>query len=206
LAVYGALCEHGKKCSEVLRATSLSKGRANSEDSDYLEGCTNTSGSTSKATPNSNATSNSTSTSAPRADPTMVSSLKSGISASHEDELCARRDIAHIKSVTAGTLNGACYATAMFALNLPEPKLQIRAVQALCGVFIGCPRLMLLTQESGLLERLLSEEYPSDVHESLLIALKNMMMAEEVNYILTVDFDQLAKCCCTILLQASPFI
>ena len=33
--------------------------------------------------------------------------------------------------------------------------MQARAAQALCGVFTGCPRLMLLAQRSGLLARLL---------------------------------------------------
>ena len=34
-------------------------------------------------------------------------------------------------------------------------QVQARAAQALCGVFTGCPRLMLLAQRSGLLARLL---------------------------------------------------
>jgi hypothetical protein len=39
---------------------------------------------------------------------------------------------------------------------------------------------MLLTQESGLLARLLSDDYPDSVHERLMLSLKAMMMAEEV--------------------------
>ena len=47
----------------------------------------------------------------------------------------------------------------------------------------GCPRLMLLTQQSGLLSRVLSGsqgEFPDTVRERLLHSLKDMMMAEEV--------------------------
>ena len=38
---------------------------------------------------------------------------------------------------------------------------------------------MLRTQESGLLTRILSNEFPENVHERMLVALKDMMMAEE---------------------------
>jgi hypothetical protein len=49
---------------------------------------------------------------------------------------------------------------------------------------LGCPRLMLLTQDSGLLYRVLSGgcgEFPDSVRERLLHSLKDMMMAEEVS-------------------------
>ena len=48
------------------------------------------------------------------------------------------------------------------------PHPQARAVQALCGVFIGCPRLMLLSQDCGLLTRVMGAEFPEIVHERLL--------------------------------------
>ena len=35
------------------------------------------------------------------------------------------------------------------------------------------------SQESGLLSRILSNEFPESVHERMLVALKDMMMAEE---------------------------
>ena len=76
--------------------------------------------------------------------------------------------------------------------------MQARAVQALCGVFVGCPRLMLITQNSGLLGRILDGEgegakddgdrsgtggeFSAAVHERLLLSLQDMMKTEEVSW------------------------
>ena len=59
---------------------------------------------------------------------------------------------------------------------------QVRAVQALCCVFAGCPRMMLL-DSSSLIANLLKVDcdgFDEAVHEKFLFSLKDMMVAEEV--------------------------
>ena len=96
------------------------------------------------------------------------------------DEETAKMEITEIKQLTANNMNGCTYAACMYALTIELPPVQARAVQSLCGVFIGCPRLMLLLQDNRLMDRLLSSEFPDSVREKFLISLKDMMMAEEV--------------------------
>jgi len=64
-------------------------------------------------------------------------------------------------------------------MKVPHIPLQAAAVQALCSVFIGCPRLMLYAQNDGLIGRLLGEDVPDIVHERFLRALRQMLTAEE---------------------------
>lgn len=62
--------------------------------------------------------------------------------------------------------------------------ISIYQINNCCYVHVGCPRLMLLTQDSGLLYRVLSGgcgEFPDTVRERLLHSLKDMMMVEEVS-------------------------
>jgi hypothetical protein len=104
---------------------------------------------------------------------------RTGVSTTLTDAEVACLSVTEIDRVTAETLTGCCFAASQFALTISLPMVQARAVQALCGVFIGCPRLMLLIQENGLLTRLLGTEFPDTVHERLLQSLKGMMLAEE---------------------------
>jgi hypothetical protein len=53
------------------------------------------------------------------------------------DEETAVADLGDIGKVTVRNLNGCCYSACTYALSLPIPHVQARAVQSLCGVFVG---------------------------------------------------------------------
>jgi hypothetical protein len=96
----------------------------------------------------------------------------------------AKRDISAVELLHPSALQGSCYAAAIYALTVPHAVVQIRGAQALCGVFAGCPRLMLLAQQEGLLTALLGENYDDAVHERFIMAVKDMMVLEEVSKLL----------------------
>ena len=77
-------------------------------------------------------------------------------------------------------MNGCTYAACTYALTINLPQVQSRAVQCLCGVFVGYPRLMLQAQDSGLMRKLLCGEYSDCVRERMLVSLRDMMLSEEV--------------------------
>ena len=80
------------------------------------------------------------------------------------------------------TIPGACYAAATFALRaVPHRSVQLQAAQALCGVFTGCPRLMLLAHRTGLMGQMLGDGFDDQVHERFVAALKDMLVAAEVS-------------------------
>ena len=56
------------------------------------------------------------------------------------DEETAVADLADIGKVTVRNLNGCCYSACHYALSIPIPHVQARAVQSLCGVFVGTYR------------------------------------------------------------------
>jgi len=95
------------------------------------------------------------------------------------EEAAGRADIANSPALSPATLNGCVHAAAVFALTLPDEGCEVRAVQALCRVYIGCPKLITLSQHEGLLYRLLSPTNSSLLHEKLLGGLNHMMLAEE---------------------------
>jgi hypothetical protein len=98
------------------------------------------------------------------------------------NKLTALKDIAEVPFLHPRAMYGSCYSAAIYALTVEDCAVQLRSAQALCGVFTGCPRLMLLAQEEGLLSALLGDSYPDIVHERFLVAIKDMMLAEEVRY------------------------
>ena len=75
-----------------------------------------------------------------------------------QEESVAQGDICKMRSVAAVSLNGASYCAALYCLSLPDPAIQVRAVQALCRTFIGCPKLILLADGKGLLAQLLTRQ------------------------------------------------
>lgn len=77
-------------------------------------------------------------------------------------------------------LLGAVYALALACLSNSDTQLQSRAIQTICSVFIGCPKLIIHSHNCGILNRLFRGEYPPAVVEKMLIALKYMMESEEV--------------------------
>lgn len=50
-------------------------------------------------------------------------------------------------------------------------------------VFVGCPRIILHAQNSGLLHRLLSPAFSASVHRAFLKSLTSMLAAEEVRIV-----------------------
>ena len=192
LVVLGFICEHSRKCVEVLRQGPLFGGSQNGHHtSDQDQSASSVSGgktwgiSSEKGKRGRKRKSQGGDEEDQGQSQQEASSSSSSSSAagpglgSGEDEEAAATRLSDLPALTAHTLNGCCYAAVQFALAFASPQVQARAVQALCGVFIGCPRLMLHTQESGLLTRILSHEFPESVHERMLVALKDIMMAEE---------------------------
>jgi hypothetical protein len=77
------------------------------------------------------------------------------------------------------TFQGIAYSAVIFGLSLKDLQIQLRSIQALCGIFSGYPRLMLLAKETELIDRILSREFNELIHERVLIGLKDMMVSEE---------------------------
>lgn len=92
----------------------------------------------------------------------------------------SRVDVRNIGHISAKGLFGACYSAASFALKIDNVPTRMRALQCLCGVFVGCPRLMMVAQEQGILTSILGNVNTSEqVLEKFLVSLKEMMLAEE---------------------------
>jgi hypothetical protein len=92
---------------------------------------------------------------------------------------CATKDVRIFdKGLKPKCIYGMAYAAILFALKLPNISIQVRAIQALCGVFIGCPKLMMLAEESGVIGIIFSNE---DARlERFLQSLKEMLVVEEL--------------------------
>ena len=185
LVVLGFICEHSRKCVDILRQGSLASSIGqngggghndyHAPDQDPTAGkASGKKGKTRKSQEQEQEEEQGQDASSSSSAPGYGLATEGG-----DDEDAAATRLSDLPALTAHTLNGCCYAAVQFALAFASPQVQARAVQALCGVFIGCPRLMLRTQESGLLTRILSHEFPESVHERMLVALKDMMMAEE---------------------------
>ena len=95
------------------------------------------------------------------------------------EEAAANTTLLQLTTLGPATINGCVHAAAVFALTLPDESCEIRAVQALCRVYIGCPKLISCAQSNGLLTRLLGQAYTSLFHEKLLGGLNHMLLAEE---------------------------
>lgn len=100
------------------------------------------------------------------------------------NEQLAIQPLVTITEIHPRTFFGACYAAVTFSLSLPDAAIQTRAIQALCGIFTGYPRLMLLAQSTGLFGQVLSTAYSTEIHERFIVGLKEIMVAEEVRFAL----------------------
>eukprot|EP01034_Spumella_vulgaris_P021271 gene21271-27294_t len=105
-------------------------------------------------------------------------------SANADDELVKRCDLLDITYLHPRAIFGAAFVAVAYTLTVPVVALQAASAQALCGVFIGHPRLMLACQDSGLLVRLLgggsgNERFHELVNQRFVEALRDMMSAEE---------------------------
>ena len=97
-----------------------------------------------------------------------------------ETEKVASQSFVSIVSIDPRTFHGVCYAAVLFGLSLMrEMQVQLRSIQALCGIFAGYPRIMLHAKETQLIQRILSAEFSELIHERFLIGLKDMMVSEE---------------------------
>ena len=83
---------------------------------------------------------------------------------------------------------GICYAISVYILiHLSHDThmiLHTRAVQSLCNIFVGNPTLLIHCDSMKLLPELLNpnnSNYSCNMHEKLLLSLKRMLDAEEVN-------------------------
>lgn len=101
------------------------------------------------------------------------------VEASNENETSALSSILSIENFSATVLSGVCYSAINFCLQLKDKKLYLRSTQALCSVFLGCPKLIILANTTGLLRKLFGEEQEEEIHYTLLTSLKNMMLSEE---------------------------
>lgn len=90
-------------------------------------------------------------------------------------------------------INGACYSCCMFALEQPEEAVQYRALQALCSVYVGRPRLILLSDSEGLIGWIFSAHFSATAHEKFLTSLRRMMLAEEERLERIVAIEQMQK-------------
>jgi hypothetical protein len=96
-----------------------------------------------------------------------------------------------LKDFPAWSLNGACFVCILFLLHIDSEVVHSRAVQALCSVFVGSPKLMIYAESMGLVAHILQQPtinngdnvndsgYGDVVHEKLLLALQHVMEMEE---------------------------
>lgn len=95
------------------------------------------------------------------------------------DERLALTPITEIETLQPGAIYGCCYAATVFSLSFSQPSVQSQAVQTLCSIFLGCPRLVLLQKSTTLLTTILSADFSSIVHEKMLQSLKKILDMEE---------------------------
>tara|TARA_A100001015_G_scaffold124639_1_gene138120 strand:+ start:10 stop:4383 length:4374 start_codon:yes stop_codon:yes gene_type:complete len=100
--------------------------------------------------------------------------------ADQDDDTVAKMDLQALPShLPQHDIIGACYSCCMFGLELKNEAVHLKAIQALCSVYIGNPRLILLTDKEGMIEWIFSSHFSSSVHRQFLVSLRYMMMAEE---------------------------
>ena len=177
LVVLGSICEHSRKCQEVFKEATILNNELNIEKNQNKE--------KNKFNKIEKISLKKSKKSLENIEITKINEIDlvddcdfNFFQKSNEET--AKMEITEIKRLTANNMNGCTYAACMYALTIDLPPVQARAVQSLCGVFIGCPRLILLLQDNRLMDRLLSFEFPDIVKEKFLISLRDMMMAEEV--------------------------
>lgn len=97
------------------------------------------------------------------------------------------------EKVCAANMCEICYSAIVFSLKLHDKKLHLRATQALCSVFLGCPKFIIHANTSGLLRKLFETEQGEEIHCTLVTCLKNMMLSEERRLEMTVMGDVLSR-------------
>ena len=129
LVVLGSICEQSKKCSDLFQF-SISDDN-NKNENRNMSNNNNDDDSSNNDNNDDNDDGQTTYSSGSK-------SLGYGQkSRAITDEETAVADLADIGKVTVRNLNGCCYSACHYALSLPIPHVQARAVQSLCGVFVG---------------------------------------------------------------------
>jgi hypothetical protein len=96
------------------------------------------------------------------------------------DKIAENYSVLDINYLHPCAIFGCVYTAIMFALTVNNIQVQVRAVQALCGVFTGYPRLMSIPRSTQLFSIILSSKFSEAVHEKFIVSLKDMMLSEEV--------------------------
>lgn len=110
------------------------------------------------------------------------------------NERVAMLSLQNIK-LSPATISGAGYSLVMFAMAAQistremQKAVNNRAVQALCGVFVGCPRLISRPcHSSGLLDELLGPNCETQTQQTFVSALGDLVMIEEVMFLTALSF------------------
>jgi hypothetical protein len=95
------------------------------------------------------------------------------------NEDAAKKPLVSFSTLNPYLLTACCYSAAAFAFGLNDEVVRGRAVQALCDVFSGNPRLMLVAQSTGHLQQILDIKNNVSIHERLITGLRQMLTNEE---------------------------
>jgi hypothetical protein len=109
------------------------------------------------------------------------------------NEDAAHKPLAQFKFLEPHILTGSCYAVAAFAYQSQDDLVRARSVQAMCNVFSGNPRLMLVAQSTSLLQQMLDLSNSEVIHERLLEGLRTMLTIEESNIEKNLSFQLLKE-------------
>ena len=163
LVVLGSICEQSRKCSDLFQFT-ISNNNDNSGGSNDDKNANRNNGNDNNEE-NNNDDNNNDCDDDDDDDDGQTTYCSGGAKAKSlgfgqksrplTDEETAVADLADIGKVAVRNLNGCCYSACHYALSLPIPHVQARAVQSLCGVFVGMYRTYLHTQHTHTLHFIL---------------------------------------------------
>ena len=142
LVVLGSICEQSRKCSDLFQSpvsnNDNSKNENDINNDKYDNNNSNNNDNNDNVNNDNNIDDNDDDDDGQTTYSTGGKTLGSGQkSRPLTDEETAVVDLADIGKVTVRNLNGCCYSACTYALSLPIPHVQARAVQSLCGVFVG---------------------------------------------------------------------
>eukprot|EP01031_Cornospumella_fuschlensis_P027689 gene27689-33441_t len=112
---------------------------------------------------------------------TSAKSTKSDKQAITFNEEAAKLPLKSHQRFNFNTLTGCCFAVAAFAFAQQDTIVISRAVQALCDIFTGNPRLMIVAQSIDLVSRILDESQGEAIHDKFILGMKRMFGSEEIS-------------------------
>ena len=149
LVVLGSICEQSKKCSDLFQFSTTPTTNNNNNNNNNNDNKNDNKDGNNSSNKNDNDNNNDNNNNDDDDDDdddgqTTYSTSTGGKTLGYgqksrplSDEETAVADLADIGKVTVRNLNGCCYSACTYALSLPIPHVQARAVQSLCGVFVG---------------------------------------------------------------------